>query len=398
MRIAFLLPDPGIPVGGTKGASVHVREVCTALARRGHEVLLCAHRVTGPVPDGVEVVSFDRGPLPRAEGADVARLGAARDFATRSAPVLRAFGPDLVYERLSLMSAGAAGLAAELRAARLLEVNAPIVDEWARHHPLSLVDTAVEQQRMALAGAQVVAVSAPLAQWALDHGAARAAVLPNGVDVQRFRPPAGGADARQRRALRARLGLEGADVIGFVGSLKPWHGVDVLVAAMARVAPAQPNARLLVVGDGPQRGALRDQVERLGLQARVIFTGAVPAEAVPGYVAALDVATAPFLPSADFYFSPLKVAEAMAGGRAVVASRIGPIEVMTAEAAVLVRPGDVGALAGGLTALLDDPARREALGARARRRAVTQLSWDGVVERSLALIAPRGANDQAVSA
>lgn len=398
MRVAYLLPDPGIPVGGTKGASVHVREVCATLARRGHTVLLCAHKVTGAAPAGVEVVDLDPGPLPRTDGADAARLRAAQDFTTRSAPVVRAFAPDLVYERLSLMHPGSSRMAAALGAARLVEVNAPIVAEWARQRPLALVDTAFEQQRRALAGAEVVAVSAPLRQWALDQGAVRASVLPNGVDVQRFRPPTSDADSRARGELRARLGLAGADVVGFVGSLKPWHGVDVLVAAMGRLAAAHPAAHLLVVGDGPQRAALDHQVAELGLGHRVTFTGAVPADAVPAHVAAMDLCTAPFLPAPDFYFSPLKVAEAMASGRAIVASGIGPIEAMTADAAVLVAPGDVDALAAALGRLLADPASRAALGARARRRATAQLSWDGVVERTLALVPARGDNHRAVPA
>jgi len=393
MRIAYLLPDPGIPVGGTKGASVHVREVCAALARRGHTVLLCAQRVANPsaigatLPPGVQVVALDPGPLPKGAGADGARLTAAADFAERSEPVVRAFEPDLVYERLSLMSVGAARLAAELAVPRLVEVNAPIVEEWARHRTLQLVEVATERERLTLADAQVIAVSAPLARWALARGARRATVITNGVDANRFRPPTSADDAADRYALRAQLGLRGADVVGFVGSLKPWHGVDVLLDAVARTAPRRPTLRLLIVGDGPQRASLTEQIERLGLGGRVVFTGAVPAEAVPRYVATVDVATAPFLPSDDFYFSPLKVAEAMACGRALIASRVGPVETMAADAAMLVEAGNPVALADAIRTLLTDPARRAQLGAAARRRAVEQLSWDGVIERTLALVA-----------
>lgn len=388
MRVAYLLPDPGIPVGGTKGASVHVGEVCTTLARRGHEVLLCAQRVSGPPPVGVQLVHLDPGPLPRGPGADAGRLRAAADFAVRSDPLVRAFAPELVYERLSLMSGGSARLATDLGVPRVVEVNAPIVDEWARHRPLELRDLATELESRALCGADVVAVSAPLAGWARERGAARATVVTNGVDVRRFRPPSGAADAADRRRLRAALGLTGCDVVGFVGSLKPWHGVEVLIEAVAGLTADRPSVRLLVVGDGPQRASLVDRVARLGLADRVVFTGAVPAAAVPGYVAALDVAAAPFLPSAGFYFSPLKVAEAMACGRAVVASRVGPIEAMAGAAAVLVAPGDAGALGAALGELLADPARRAAIGGSARRRATETLSWDRVVQRTLAVAGP----------
>lgn len=396
MRVAYLLPDPGIPVGGTKGASVHVSEVCTALARRGHEVLLCAQRVSGSAPAGVHVAHLDPGPLPKGLGADTGRLRAAMDFGRRSEPLVRAFAPDLVYERLSLMYAGSARLATALGVPRLLEVNAPVVDEWSRHRPLNLRGLATELESRAVGGAEVVAVSAPLAGWARERGGAHTTVVTNGVDVQRFRPPTDAADAADRHELRAVLGLAGCDVVGFVGSLKPWHGVEVLVAAVAGLVPERPSVRLLIVGDGPQRASLVGQVARLGLRDQVVFTGAVPAAAVPRYVAALDVATAPFLPSKSFYFSPLKVAEAMACGRAVVASRLGPIEAMGGAAVVLVAPGDAAVLGAALGGLLADPTQRAAMGDSARRLARDALSWDGVVQRTLAAAERAPAGTRAV--
>ncbi len=386
MKIAYLLADPGIPVGGTKGASVHVREVTAELVRQGHRVLLCAQRVVGPAPEGVELIELDPGPVPRAEGADAARLAAALNFAQRSAAVVRDFEPDLVYERLALMWPGAAVLATELGTPRLVEVNAPVADEWARHRGLRLREAATRGEDRALAGTEVVAVSEPLARWAMTRGARRATVITNGVDPRRFRVPTSLGDAAQRRTLRLGLGLRDAEVVGFVGSLKPWHGVDILIDAVSRLARTRPALRLLIVGDGPQRAVLAEQVTSSGLTDRVVFTGAVPADAVPRYVAAVDVAAAPYLPADDFYFSPMKVAEAMACGRPVVASRIGPIESMTGDAALLVEPGDPVALAAAIVGLLEDPARRVNLGVAARRRALGQLSWERVVECTLSLV------------
>ena len=385
MKLAYLLPDPGIPVGGTKGASVHVGEVCRALARRGVHVRLYGQRVLGAPPEGIDVVHLDPGPVPKGEGADLGRARAAAHFRAVTPPLVRAFAPDVVYERLCLMYDGAGPLARELGAARVVEVNAPIVEEWSRQRVLSIDTAAREAERAALLDAQVVAVSAPLARWAMTRGAREATVITNGVDVHRFAPP-GAAPC----VVRERLGLVDSELVGFVGSLKPWHGVDVLLEAVAHLAATRPRLRLLVVGDGPARSALQTRAEQHPLRGRVHFTGAVAAREVPAYVQAFDVACAPFLPSHGAYFSPLKVAEAMACARPVVASDVGPIRDMTAGAARLVEPGSPHALAQALDALLDDPRARADLGRRARDRATTSLSWDGVVDQLLDVLARAG--------
>lgn len=385
LRIAYLVPDPGIPLGGTKGASVHVAELCRALAGRGAEVTVLAQRVaaapTAAPPDGVRIVALDPGPLPRGAGGDAARAAAAADFTRRALPVLRRMRPDVVIERLSLHFGAGAALARGVGAARLLEVNAPVVAESHRHRGLLDLGPAGRAEARAVAGSRVAAVSQPLADWAMARGAAQATVIPNGADPVRFAPA---RSPLARRRLAAGLGLEGAEVVGFVGSLKPWHGVEVLLAAAALLAPARPRLRVLVVGDGPQRASLELLAARPPLQGRVVFSGVVGPRDVPAYLAVQDVATAPYLPAPDFYFSPLKVVEAMAAGRPVVASDHPPVAAMLGPAGVLVRPGDPAALAAAVAGLLDDPARAARLGRAARRRSVAAEGWDGVATRMLA--------------
>src|SRR5690606_13714515 len=116
-----------------------------------------------------------------------------------------------------------------------------------------------------------------------------------------------------------------AVTVGFVGTLKPWHGVSLLLEAFARLAADFAGVRLLIVGDGPERAALDQQAAALGIASLTEFTGAVDPELIPALLAEMDVAVAPYPRLDDFYFSPLKVLEYMAAGRAVVASRIGMI-------------------------------------------------------------------------
>ena len=389
LRIAYLLPDPGIPVGGTKGASVHVNEVCRALMAEGASITLLAQRTAGHGPDGVEIIELDPGPVARGRSGEPARVSGGVDFARRAAPVLEALRPNLVYERLALFFDAGGRLARAVGAARLLEVNAPVVQERERTTGLLERALADHRERRALAGASVLAVSPSLAAWAMARGAARAEVVPNGVDLERFEPGRNRAAAAE---LRRSLGLAETAVVGFTGSLKPWHGVEVLVAAIAILAPSRPDLRLLVVGDGPGRAELTGQVAALGLADRVVFAGAVPPAMVPTHLAAIDIAVAPYLPMDDFYFSPLKVVEAMAAGRPIVASRFGSIEAMLAGTGRLVPPGDPTSLAAALAGLLDDPPEAGRLGAAARGRAEAAHGWDRVARRILAMSSSAGRN------
>ncbi len=385
MRVAYLLPDPGIPVGGVKGASVHVQEVCRALQAKDCDVLLIAARAAGEPPAGVKLVLLDPGAYARGPEGEPGRIRAAEAFMLRAEPLVRGFRPDVIYERLSLFAGDGGTLAARLGVPRLVEVNAPVAAEHARHFGLTLRSMAETLECAALAGAVAMAVSPPLAAWALARGASRAVVVPNGADVERFDPAKRRASAA---SLRASLGFERAEVVGFAGSLKPWHGVEVLLDAARHLAVGRPSLRVLIVGDGPRRAALEAKAAGV-LAGKVHFTGAVPSTVVPAYVGAFDIATAPYLPDAgeDFYFSPLKVVEAMAAARPIVASRFPSVTEMLGGTGVLVEPGDSVALSAALRELLDDRKVARELGEAARRRACSGFTWSAVADRILAMAA-----------
>ncbi|MHB8295186.1 MAG: glycosyltransferase family 4 protein [Acidimicrobiales bacterium] len=383
----YLVPDPGIPVGGTKGASVHVSEICHAMTRAGASVVLVAMKATGAPPEGVKLHLVGPGPLPKGAGGELLRARALSELAEAVPSLVGGFAPDLVCERLSLFFGGGAAIARKLSARRIVEVNAPVVDERAAHFGLAHRSLALDLETQALSSADVVSVSEPLAAWAKTRGAASAAVITNGVDTARFMA---GASPYLRAATRQRLGLPvagarvvGPQVVGFVGSLKPWHGVEVLIDAVSLMT--EPVPVLLVVGDGPMRSTLEARATAAGIDDRCHFVGTVPPAQVPSYLAAMDVVAAPYLDQPAFYFSPLKVAEAMAAGKPVVASDLGPIATMTAGAAVLVPPGDAAALAAGIAGVLLDHARATMLGQAARRHAVSELSWERAAAQLLAM-------------
>src|SRR5436190_14461659 len=165
--------------------------------------------------------------------------------------------------------------------------------------------------------------------------------------------------------------------------MKRWHGLGHLLEAFRRLYEEYPGTRLLLVGDGPVREELAAEARAQGLEKAVKFTGAVVPADVPGLLASMDVAVAPYPKSANFYFSPLKVYEYMAAGLPVLASRLGQLEKLIEHEVngLLVPAGDIDALVRGLERMRLDPSLRQSLGKAARTKVLRNHTWDAVTER-----------------
>ena len=378
MRIAYVCGDPGVPVFGTKGASVHVQEVIRALLGAGHEVELFCRRTGGAALGDLAtaLLRVHELPAPRAESTrarERALMRLERDtlLALEGAHAREPF--DLVYERYALFGTAGTEFAREAGVPSILEVNAPLPLEQAAHRELVHAGAADAVARRVMTDASVVVcVSHAVASWAgAQAPSARLVVEPNGVNADRF-----AWEARDE---------DGPFTIGFVGTLKPWHGTETLIDAFARITETRPDARLLIVGDGPQRGALEARAAERGVLERTLFTGAVAPDDVPGWLRMIDVAAAPYPSTGDPYFSPLKVLEYLAAGAVVVASRVGqlPELIDNGRTGLLVAPSDADALAAALLRLAGDPALRRELAAAGRAEIERSRTWRHVVGRTL---------------
>ncbi len=380
MRIAYVCADPGVPVFGQKGCSIHVQEILRAFLHQGAEVMLFATRLGGSAPPDLADIPLCRLPsIPRGDRAT--REEIALSINPDLTLELSLAGPfDLVYERYSLWSYGAMTYAQAAGIPGLLEVNAPLIEEQAEHRGLVHRQEAEQVAERAFRSATaLIAVSAEVKRYLQERtgGDRPIHVVPNGVNPQRF------AQTLQPTAPQT----SGAFTVGFVGTLKPWHGLPHLIDAFETLIARVPEARLLLVGDGPEGETLKGDIRDRGLAEAVEFTGAVAPEAVPGLLAAMDVAIAPYPAGDRFYFSPLKVYEYMAAGLPVVASRLGQLEELIESGVngVLCPPGNSVALAETLEHLWRSPDLRQRLGQAARRTVIQRHTWDAVAQRILAL-------------
>ncbi|MCI0747462.1 MAG: glycosyltransferase family 4 protein [Verrucomicrobia subdivision 3 bacterium] len=378
MRIAYVNADPGVPPFGTKGCSIHVQEIIRAMLRVGAQVDLFTRRLDGAAPKSLTHVRVHTLP-DAAQSAERETELLAGNVELRNQLALGAY--DFVYERYSLWCYAGMEFARACGLPGVLEVNAPLIEEQATYRGLVNRDAVEEVTRRAFSAATLlVAVSDEVAAYLQTFPEARGkiAVIPNAIDPERF-------PAQLHPSLPAG---DGIFTVGFVGTLRPWHGLSLLASAFAEFAPQYPQSRLVIVGDGPERELLMAQLEDFGLRERAVFTGSVSPDRIPSLIASMDVAVAPYPPLDHFYFSPLKVFEYMAAGRAIVASRIGQIEKIIEhnDTGWLVAPGDVAALAEALRTLHDQPDLRRRLGAQARDCVLGQHTWEQNVRKVLSLV------------
>jgi len=352
MRALMIAPARGIPVLGPSGASAHLRGMAWAFHRQdpGLRIVAAAesdHRgVHGGVPVPVEVSGEPGWPSwlgkwrERRETWHAARLARV----ARDGPV-----PAFIYERWSLF-ADVGRRVRQPGVPWVLEVNAPLAQERARFEELRDPAYADAIQRRTLRAADLlIAVSPWVARWLVEE---------IGVPEERVRMVSNGVEPHvgDREKARASLGVGDRFVIGFLGTMKPWHGADRLW----EVVTAIPGAVGLAVGagmDDPGPG--------------VIVAGQVGEQRSADLVAAMDVALAPYPPDAPRWFSPLKILAYRAQGTPVVATDAGEFQHLVGEGGDIVAADDLEAMVGACLAW------------RGRRCEPWLRSWDDVAREVL---------------
>jgi glycosyltransferase involved in cell wall biosynthesis len=228
-----------------------------------------------------------------------------------------------------------------------------------------------------------VAIGAAVARSTEElYGLDPAAVIPNGVPVDAFQSPAG-----TRERIRGELGLDAAaPVLLSVGRLNPQKNHALLLSAFAQAELAALGAQLLLAGKGELRDELQAQAAALGIAENVHFLGV--RKDVPALLGAADL----FVLASRYEGNPLVVMEAMAAGRAVVATAVGCVpELVGPETGRLVPPGDAAALGVALGELVQDIELAHSLGAAALRTARERFDVSVMADQYLALYARRAA-------
>ena len=381
-RILHIL-DHSLPLHS--GYTFRTRAILRAQMALGHEVRGLTgqrHSMAGPAIETVDGLTFFRTPIARKDGPPLVKeLREVADLEQAMEGVVRAWRPDIIHAHSPVLNALAAQRVARrhgipvLYEIRAFWEDAAVSNGTAREGGLQYRLTRWLETR-AVKRADAVAViceglKGDLAGRGVD--AAKIMVSPNGVDMEMFGDPVP-PDAE----LRARLGLEGAEVIGFIGSFYDYEGLDDLIAAMPMLVAARPKARLLLVGGGPMEAALKAQAEASPVADAICFVGRVPHEEVENYYALTDVLAYPRKAQRlTELVTPLKPLEAMAQGRLVAASSVGGHKELIEDGVTgtLFAPDDPAAIADALAGLLEDRAGWDARRATAKAFVENERNW-----------------------
>ncbi len=349
---------------------IHIREMIDAFRADGHEVVVQA-MVQPPVGGTGHqgVLKQLKTMLPEAV-FEVAAAGSSVVDYFSVGRALRRHRPDFLYKRHALNDFGAVLAARHHGVPVVLEVNRLYTSEQhTRFEGRRLERFCRWCERLAIGHASVVAaVSTPLAGCvrALTPHPETVMVLPNGANPSRFR-----VEPERRNAVRAALGWSDSVVAGWAGVLREWHGVELLLRAVSRVA----DLKLLIIGDGPERARLESVIRELDLADRVRFTGRVTHDEVVGYLGAVDIAVS----AADRtgHASPMKLLEYMSMERATVAPKLPNIEDLIDDDVdgLLFEPDNETALAATLRRLTEDEGLRRELGHRGRLKVTGVRNW-----------------------
>lgn len=403
MKVLYICSDLGIPVLGQKGASVHVREMVGALCKRGHSVTVVAGALHASVWGEQEEIAGTLLHIPPDKHTQAAsdklaafettlgresslakearRMLYNQDLASKLSARFQHDKPDVIYERLSLYGTCGALLSERFGVPFILEVNAPISQEqfWYRSTQLPQLAQSTEQWVLKKADA-VVVVSSTLSDYVVSLGVepARVHVVPNGVNPTVFKP--GTPDV----TLHRRLGIGKGPVLGFIGGLRPWHGVEHLPHLLSRLVKKYPALALVIVGDSPLREAMEHDFAQRSLTNNVIFTGPLSHKEIPRVIRLFDIALAPYPKMThEFYFSPLKLFEYMACGVALLAPEAGQIKevIEHGNTGLLYPAGSMDELISSCRLLLKNPSLRKRLGRNAARHVRKHFTWDHNAER-----------------
>ncbi len=381
-RILHVL-DHSLPLHS--GYTFRTRAILRAQMAKGWDVRGITgyrHVAAGPVEEEVDGIRFHRTPGKPAAGNPLIREW--RDISAHADAIeslVRQWRPDVIHAHSPVLNAMAAQKVAKRHGIPLIyEIRAFWEDASVGNgtgvegNPRYWLTRQLETHAVRNADAVAViceGLRGDLIARGID--ANKIIVSPNGVDLEQF-----GAPVARDPALTAKLGLGGADVVGFIGSFYDYEGLDDLIAAMPRLVRARPRAKLMLVGGGPREAALRDQAMASPFSDRIVFVGRVPHEQVEDYYAQVDVLAYPRKAMRlTELVTPLKPLEAMAQGRLVAASSVGGHRELIEDGVTgtLFAPNDPIAIAQALAGLFADRSHWEERRAVARAFVERERDW-----------------------
>ena len=339
MKILFYSPHPTLYFDAPTGYGSHMRGMVKGFREEGHTVeILVLGNQPQSTDSNTQTNSFKsvlKKVLPKILWRTLKEIQQIRfdKHAVRELRLaIQKFSPDVVYERSAWMSNGSVDVLKQFNLKHVVEINAPFEEEVKEFEKASSLISFIGKKKLKnlLQSATLAApITSSLQKYIVENYAIeqdKCLVVPNATDKDEIQIN----DSRVEE-IRKALDLTNKTVIGFVGSIFPYHGVDRLIQSVSNLNNS--SVALLIVGDGYLIPELKEQARLIGLSSRIHFTGSIPKQEVYNYVTAMDIVT---LPNTEWYCSPVKLFEYGALGKVVLAvNESGVSDVMTDADGVL---------------------------------------------------------------
>jgi glycosyltransferase involved in cell wall biosynthesis len=376
------------------GPGVHIREVMHGFQQKGHEVIwaspnrrLANQPLVHKPKSGLFIKRIIKTILPKIiweTFRDIELMWIDRAFDRELQQLIDLHKPDFIYERVYYLMGCGYRVARKNKVKYLAEINSPYTIEKPLMSYKSLFEPLAERnerkQMEAIDQGFVVASSLKeyfIKKYPFTKG--KITITPNAVRKEFTEP----ATEDVKQAARAELSLREDDIlITFVGSIFPYHGVDILIHAYHTVRKQYGSRlKLLIMGDGEILEDLKVLTEKLGITGEVIFTGKAPGEKVREYLTVTQIAV---LANCNWYSSPIKLFEYGSKRLAIIAPKYPGVEdVMTgSEDGLLIDP-DQNSLSQAIQLLVEQPDVRERYAESFYRRVKSHYTWDVIANQIL---------------
>lgn len=384
MKIIYFSPHPHINMSAPSGPGTHIREVISGFEQRGHEVIKL-------IAGGVEMTSntpsiaFKKRTWKKLipnmiwqSLKDYALIRLDKAHQKQLNALIELEKPDFIYERAYYMMSSGYRVAKAHRIPYACEMNAPYPEEKSDMSGASIFLSRAKKNEIAQvkAATKTFVVSTALKKYLeknIGFATSNIVVTPNAVNPRHIHP-----DETLKKALRKEFGLDGSQkVIGFVGSIFPYHGVDNLIEAFALLRKShQDNIKLLIVGDGEILSDLKARTKELAIESDVIFTGNIPHVKVYNYIALMDCTV---MARSNWYGSPVKIFEYGIMKKFIIAPNVVPVQdVMIHQQDGLLVSDDLPSLQEALIYFLKHPKESEMMADRFFTKVSQQHTWQHV--------------------
>lgn len=386
MKLLYYSPHPQLRLDAPTGYGTHMREMIAAWRRMGVEVktLIAGDEVSGEYGESNQS-RFSRWKkhVPSIFWETAKDINLLRYDGVLKSDLEKAiteFKPDLIYERVAYLQNSGIKMATKRHIRHISEINAPFPEERIRFSGKSwLLKQARDYERQILAHSDLIttvssALKSHLAEKLSDIEE-KIMVVPNCVN-----PDEVSHEREDIEEIRSAYELDGKTVIGFVGSIFPYHGVDILIKAFSALDRGD-QLRLLIVGDGETLSELKSDARRLGVLDRCIFTGSIPHRYVYAMIEAMDICC---MPKSNWYGSPVKIFEYGLMKKPVIAPDVAPVkDVMRNQIdGILISP-EVDELILALRRLLKNRDFRSKVATSWHEKVLLEYTWDNAAKRIL---------------